>query len=93
MRADRSRQSLQECDDSVEFLLHGPEEFYGNESFTFTSEDGAERFEPRCRERKLKVHYQQTKPDLRARPRWDAITGEISDCTKMPKQGFRAQSH
>jgi hypothetical protein len=40
------------------------EEFFGGESFTFTSEDDAERFESRCRERKLKVHYQQDKPEL-----------------------------
>jgi hypothetical protein len=40
------------------------EEFFGGESFTFTSEDDAERFESRCRERKLKVHYQQDKPEI-----------------------------
>ena len=40
------------------------EEFFGGESFTFTSEDDAERFESRCRERKLKVHYQQDKPEV-----------------------------
>jgi hypothetical protein len=32
-------------------------EFFGGESFTFTSEDDAERFESKCRERKLKVHF------------------------------------
>ena len=40
------------------------EEFYGSESFTFTSEDDAERFESRCRERKIKVHYQPDKPEI-----------------------------
>jgi hypothetical protein len=40
------------------------EEFFGGESFTFTSEDDAERFESRCRERKLKVHFQQDKPEI-----------------------------
>ena len=40
------------------------EEFFGGESFTFKSEDDAERFESRCRERKLKVHYQQDKPEI-----------------------------
>lgn len=39
-------------------------EFYGSESFTFTSADDAERFESRCRERKLKVRYQQDKPEI-----------------------------
>jgi len=39
------------------------EEFFGSESFTPTSED-AEQFESRCRERKLKVHYQQDKPEI-----------------------------
>jgi hypothetical protein len=40
------------------------EEFFGGESFTFASDDDAERFESRCRERKLKVHYQQDKPEI-----------------------------
>ena len=40
------------------------EEFFGGESFTFTSEDDAERVESRCREQKLKVHYQQDKPEI-----------------------------
>ena len=40
------------------------EEFFGSDSFTFTSGDDAERFESRCRERKLKVHYQQDKPEI-----------------------------
>ena len=40
------------------------EEFDGSESFTFTSSDDAERFESRCRERKLKVHFQQDKPEI-----------------------------
>jgi len=40
------------------------EEFDSSESFTFTSSDDAERFESRCRERKLKVHYQQDKPEI-----------------------------
>jgi hypothetical protein len=39
------------------------EEFFGSESFRFTSEE-AEQFESRCRERKLKVHYQQDKPEI-----------------------------
>lgn len=42
------------------------EEFYGSESFTFTSEDDMERFESKCRERKLKVHFQQDKPEISA---------------------------
>ena len=40
------------------------EEFFGGESFTFTSEDDAERFGSRCRERKLKVRYQRDKPEI-----------------------------
>ena len=40
------------------------EEFYGSESFTFTSEADVERFESRCRERKLRVHYQQDNPEI-----------------------------
>jgi len=40
------------------------EEFYGSESFTFTSEVDVERFECKCRERKLKVHFQQDKPEI-----------------------------
>jgi hypothetical protein len=40
------------------------EEFYSGESFTFMSKDDAEQFESRCRERKLKVHYQQDKPEI-----------------------------
>ncbi len=40
------------------------EEFYGSESFTFTNEDDVERFESKCRERKLKVHFQQDKPEI-----------------------------
>jgi hypothetical protein len=40
------------------------EEFYGGESFTFTGKYDAERFASRSRERKLKVHYQQGKPEI-----------------------------
>ena len=40
------------------------EDFFGGQSFTFTSAEDAERFESRCRERKLKVHYQQDKPEI-----------------------------
>jgi hypothetical protein len=40
------------------------EEFDGSELFTFTSNDEAERFRSRCRERKLKVRYQQDKPEI-----------------------------
>jgi len=40
------------------------ERFGGSESFTFTSEDDAERFESGCRERKLKVHYRQDEPEI-----------------------------
>jgi hypothetical protein len=40
------------------------EEFYGSESFTFTSEEDAEQFESKCRERKLQVHFQQDKPEI-----------------------------
>ena len=40
------------------------QEFFGSESATFTSREDAERFESRCRERKLKVHYQQDKPEI-----------------------------
>jgi hypothetical protein len=39
------------------------EEFDGSESLTFTSKDDAE-FESRCRERKLKIRYQQDKPEI-----------------------------
>jgi hypothetical protein len=45
------------------YKVHG-EEFYSGESFTFTRADDAELFESRCRERKLKVHYQQDKPEI-----------------------------
>ena len=48
---------------SYAYTVHG-EEFDGSESFTFTSKDDAERFESRCRERKLKVHYQQDNPKI-----------------------------
>ena len=41
----------------------GDREFFGCESATFTSRDEAEQFESRCKERKLKVHYQQDKPE------------------------------
>jgi hypothetical protein len=40
------------------------ERFGGSESFTFTSEDDAERFESGCRERKLRVHYRQDEPEI-----------------------------
>jgi hypothetical protein len=40
------------------------DEFFAGESFTFTSTDDAERLESRCRERKLKVHYQPDKPEI-----------------------------
>lgn len=40
------------------------EEFYGSESFTFTSEDDVGRFKSKCRERKLKVHFQRDKPEI-----------------------------
>ena len=42
----------------------GEQEFFGCESATFTSRDDAERFESRCKERKLKVHYQPEKPEV-----------------------------
>jgi hypothetical protein len=42
----------------------GDQEFFGCESATFTSRDDAERFESRCKEQKLKVHYQQDKPEI-----------------------------
>jgi hypothetical protein len=40
------------------------EEFCSGESFAFTNKDDAERFESRCRERKLKVRYQNDKPEI-----------------------------
>ena len=40
------------------------EECFGGESFSFAREDDAERFQVRCRERKIKVHYQQDKPEI-----------------------------
>jgi hypothetical protein len=40
------------------------QEFFGCVSATFTSRDDAERFESRCKERRLKVHYQQDKPEI-----------------------------
>ncbi len=42
----------------------GEQEFFGCESATFTSRDDADRFESRCKERKLKVRYQQEKPEI-----------------------------
>lgn len=40
------------------------EEFFGNESFKFANEGDAQRFESRCRERKIRIHYQQDKPEI-----------------------------
>ena len=40
------------------------ERFGGSESFTFSREQDAERFESGCRDRKLNVHYRQDKPDI-----------------------------
>ena len=40
------------------------EEFVGSDAFAFTNENDAKRFESRCREQKLKVHYQQDKPEV-----------------------------
>jgi len=40
------------------------ERFGGTESFTFNSENDAERFESACREGKLKVHHRQDKPEV-----------------------------
>ena len=40
------------------------EEFFGSETFTFTNENDAERFESRCREQRPKVRYQQDKPEI-----------------------------
>lgn len=40
------------------------ERFGGSESFTFTSEDDAERFESGWKERKLTVHYRQERPEI-----------------------------
>jgi hypothetical protein len=48
---------------SYTYKVHD-ERFGGSESFTFTSEDDANRFESGCKERKLKVHYQQDKPEI-----------------------------
>lgn len=45
------------------FKVHD-ERFGGHESFPFTSEDDAERFESGCRERTLTVHYRQDNPDI-----------------------------
>jgi hypothetical protein len=39
------------------------EEFFGSDSFTLSSQE-VERFESRIRDRKLKVHYQQDKPEI-----------------------------
>lgn len=43
------------------YKVHG-ERFGGSESFTFTGEDDAQRFESGCRERLIKVHYRHEKP-------------------------------
>jgi len=40
------------------------ERFGGSESFTFSNEQDAERFESGCKERKLNVHYRQDKPEI-----------------------------
>jgi hypothetical protein len=40
------------------------EEFDSSESFAFTIGEDAERFESRCRERRLQVHYQQGKHEI-----------------------------
>jgi len=58
----RDADGLRKVSLSYLYKVHD-EEFYGNESFTFTSGDDAERFESRCRDQKLKVHYQQDEPE------------------------------
>ena len=40
------------------------ERFGGSKSFTFSSEQDAERFESGCKERKLSVHYRHDKPEI-----------------------------
>ena len=40
------------------------EDFYGSETLTFTSEYDAERVESQCRGQKLRVRYQQDKPEI-----------------------------
>ncbi len=42
----------------------GDQEFFGYESATFKSREDADQFESRCKERRLKVHYQQDKPEI-----------------------------
>jgi hypothetical protein len=65
LRASRSRDADRVPKVSLSYLykVHD-EELLGGESLTFKSENDAERFESRCRERKLKVHYQQDKPEI-----------------------------
>ncbi len=40
------------------------EEFDGSESFTFANRQDVERFESGCRGRKVRVRYQQDKPEI-----------------------------
>lgn len=65
LRTDQSRDAEGVPTVSLNYLykVHD-EEFYGSESFTFTSEDDVKRFESRCREQRLKIHYQQDKPEM-----------------------------
>lgn len=42
----------------------GDQECFGTDSATFASRDDAERFEFRCREGKIKVHYHYDRPEI-----------------------------
>ncbi len=65
LRTRRSRDADGVRNVSLSYLykVHD-EEYYGGESFTFTSEDDAARFESTCSKQKLKVHFQQDKPEI-----------------------------
>lgn len=65
LRTVQSRDADRSVKVSLNYLykVHD-EEFYGADSFTLTSEADAGRFESRCREQKLRVRYQQDKPEV-----------------------------
>ena len=48
---------------SYTYKVHD-ERYGGSQLFTFASKRDAERFESGCRERMLKVHYRQDKPEI-----------------------------
>lgn len=52
------------------------ERYGGSESFAFTKEQDAARFENACKERTVNVHYQPDKPEISVLAREDSVIGE-----------------